>query len=363
MNLFMKKVTVREVAGYAGVAVGTVSRVLNRNGTVNPTLRGRVEDAIRKLNYSPSPPRPSVQVGAPTISFVLSNRRFLHPVHSLILQGVEQFCRDLGYLVLYTSFEYRPDTPWDQFILPKVLSDHHIADCLILVGMNYENLLVALEKAGIPYIYGGNKMISSQPMAPFDCFRWDEHAAGYDAIQYLLQLGHQRIAYIGDVSLPWYRNPYEGYCQAMREANLAPLSQTVVLSADPFENGRLGMELLLEWEPGITALFADCNVLYGAWETCRKANLQVPRDISLIALGEQYGLLNVPAVTNVSVDMTFVGHTAAQLAVQKIRNAKVRIPEVVLPTTLTPLGTCRHPQNQDTGPTLLLQPTNLKTPS
>jgi DNA-binding LacI/PurR family transcriptional regulator len=102
------------------------------------------------------------------------------------------------------------------------------------------------------------------------------------------------------------------------------------------------MELLLEWEPNVSALFAECNVLYGSWEACRKARLQVPEDISLIALGEQYGLLNVPAVTRVSVDMTLVGRTAAGLAVEKIQSGKGRVPEVVLPTTLSPRGTCRN---------------------
>jgi LacI family transcriptional regulator len=159
----------------------------------------------------------------------------------------------------------------------------------------------------------------------------------------LIRLGHQRIAYIGDISLPWYGHPHEGYVQAMQEANLEPHAQTVALSADPFENGRLGMELLLEWDKGVTALFAECNVLYGAWEACRKAGLQVPQDISLIALGEQYGLLNVPPVTNVSVDMTFVGRMAAELAVEKIQK-KAQIPEFVLPTELVPRGTCRQRQ-------------------
>lgn len=338
----MKKVTVREVADFAGVAVGTVSRVVNRNEAVNPALRQRVEEAIRKLNYTPPVHRAGVEVGAPTISFVLSNRRFLHPVHSLILQGVEEHCRDLGYLVLYTSFEYRPETPWKELGLPKVLTDHRIADCLILAGMNYENLLVALQNANIAYVYSGNKTVSSAPLPPFDCIRWDDRLAGYDATRYLLQLGHERIGYIGDISLPWYANPYEGYRQAMRESNLEPIAQTVALSADPFENGRLGMELLLQYQPRISAVFAECNVLYGAWETCRDAALQVPQHISLVALGEQYGLLNAPPVTNVSVDMTFVGESLARMAVAKIKNGKAPSPEVLLPSTLVPRGTCKQ---------------------
>jgi DNA-binding LacI/PurR family transcriptional regulator len=342
----MKKVTVREVADFAGVAVGTVSRVVNKHEAVNPALRKRVEEAIRKLNYLPPTHRGTLDVGAPTISFVLSNRRFLHPVHSLILQGVEEHCRNLGYLVLYTSFEYRPETPWDELTLPKLLTNHRIADCLILVGMNYENLLVALQNANVSYVYGGNKTISGKPLPPFDSVRWDERAAAYEATRYLLQLGHERIGYIGDITLPWYAKPYEGYRQALREASLEPISQTIALSADPYENGRLGMELLLRYEPRATAVVAECNVLYGAWEACRATGLLVPQDISLIALGEQYGLLNALPVTNVSVDMTLVGESLARMAVAKIKSLKAPIPEVILPTTLVPRGTCKQVASQ-----------------
>jgi LacI family transcriptional regulator len=228
MRLFMKKkITVREVASYADVAVGTVSRVLNRNSTVNPALRNRVEDAIRKLNYTPSGQRSALEVGAPSISFVLSNRGFLHPVHAFILQGVEEYCRSFGYLVLYTSFEYRPETPWSQLVLPKVLTDHNIADCLILVGMNYENLLCALDNAGVPYIYGGNKLIASKTPPPFDAVRWDDRAAGRDATDYLIRLGHRRIAYIGDISLPWYRNPISSLSPTPSLCRTTPLKTDV----------------------------------------------------------------------------------------------------------------------------------------
>ena len=342
MIAFMKEsVTVREVARYAGVAVGTVSRVLNRNVTVDPHLRQRVEEAIRKLNYRPPQfNHPAVAVGAPTVSFVLANRRFLHPVHAQILQGAEEYCRTAGYFVLYTSFDYRPETSPDQLSLPKILTDHRIADCVILAGMNYGNLLDALESSGVPHVVLANKLVDERERAPVDRVRWDDRAAGYEATRYLLELGHREIHYIGDVSAPSFRNPYEGYLRAMEDGGAAPSAQTVPLAEDPFENGRLSMELLLEHGAPVTAVFADCNIIYGVWEALRKSNRQVPNDFSLIAFGQQYGLLNVPPVTTVTVDMTMLGRTAAELAVNKIRNGNRRAPEIVLPSTLMPKGTC-----------------------
>lgn len=342
MITFMKdSVTVREVARYAGVAVGTVSRVLNRNTTVDPELRQRVEEAIRKLKYKPPQfHHLAPQVGAPTISFVLANRRFLHPVHAQILQGAEEYCRAAGFFVLYTAFDYRSDTPWEELSLPRILTDHRIADCVILAGLNHGNLLDALENSGVPHVVLANKLVDNRDRPRVDRVRWDDHAAGYEATRYLLDLGHRAIHYIGDVSVPTFCNSYDGYLKAMQDAGAAPSAQTVPLAEDPYENGRLSMELLLDHGSPVTAVFADCNIIYGVWEALRQSGRQVPNDFSLIAFGQQYGLLNVPPVTTVSVDMTALGRTAAEVAVNKIRNANRRMPEIVLPATLMPKGTC-----------------------
>jgi LacI family transcriptional regulator len=308
---------------------------------VDPQLRQRVEEAIRKLNYRPPQfHHAAVQAGAPTVSFVLANRRFLHPVHAQILQGAEEYCRGAGYFVLYTCFDYRPETPPAQLSLPKILTDHRIADCVILAGMNYGNLLDALENSSVPYVVLANKLVDERERPAVDRVRWDDRTAGYDATRYLLELGHRDIHYIGDVSVPAFRNPYEGYLRAMADAGATPSAQTVPLAEDPFENGRLSMELLLDHGSPATAVFADCNIIYGVWEALRKANRQAPNDISLIAFGQQYGLLNVPPVTTVTVDMTVLGRTAAEVAVNKIRNGNRRMPEIVLPSTLMPKGTC-----------------------
>jgi LacI family transcriptional regulator len=101
------------------------------------------------------------------------------------------------------------------------------------------------------------------------------------------------------------------------------------------------MELLLDHGIPVTAVFADSNVIHGVWEALRKAGRQVPNDVSLIAFGQQYGLLHVPPVTTVTVDMTVLGRTVAEVAANKIQNPGRRVPEVVLPSSLVPRGTCR----------------------
>src|ERR1700739_4860607 len=120
-------VTIRDVARRAGVAVGTVSRVLNNQPDVNLELRERVHCALKELDYRPNA-RAQVfaRNSSPVVSFILSNRDFLHPFHSHVLQGVEEYCEESGFFVIYTRFRYSPTVGPDDLQLPSVLQSHGI---------------------------------------------------------------------------------------------------------------------------------------------------------------------------------------------------------------------------------------------
>jgi LacI family transcriptional regulator len=333
--------TIRDVARTAGVAVGTVSRVLNDRPDVDPILRERVERAIKTLGYRVNSwGRSLARDTSPCVSFILGNRNFLHPVHSRILQGVEEQCDSAEYFVVYAKFQYRPEAKPYELRLPRVLRTHGIADCVILAGANYDNLIEALEKAQTPYVLLANNFIGHKNRAAVDQVRWDDFTGAYVATDYLIQLGHRDIWYIGDVSLPWFRVPYEGYLQAMADRGLEPLSQTSALSDDPIRNGKASVDMLIERKRPLTAIFADCEVAHGAQEALRLRGLFTPRDVSIVALGEEDTGRNVAPFTAVRFDMVEVGRELAKMALLKIESPRKEFPEVVIPADLVKRGTC-----------------------
>ena len=128
-------VTIKDVAHRARVAVGTVSRVVNGRPDVNDELRARVLRALDELNYRPNARAQSfARNSSPVVSFILSNRDFLHPFHSHVLQGVEEYCEQTGHFVMYTRFRYSADLKTQDMRLPGVLERHGIADCVIVAG-------------------------------------------------------------------------------------------------------------------------------------------------------------------------------------------------------------------------------------
>jgi DNA-binding LacI/PurR family transcriptional regulator len=336
-------VTIRDVARRAGVAVGTVSRVMNNQPDVNSELRERVQRALKELNYRPNARAQSfARNSSPVVSFILSNRDFLHPFHSRVLQGVEEYCEESGFFVIYTRFRYSSSVSTADLRLPSVLQSHGIADCVILAGSNFENFTESLDKRGVEYVLMANNFDSLETREPFDQVRFDDLSGAMEATRYLLSLGHRDVWFIGDTSLPWYRNRHEGYCKAMKEAGLDPLAQTLGLSDDRFLNGLNSIQMILEQNRRVSAVLAgNDEVAHGVWEGLQKAQISVPHDVSLIGFDDQHGMGRLQSLTSVRVDAIEIGRQLAKMAVAKIKSKGRRLPEVLLSTTLVKRETCR----------------------
>lgn len=337
--------TIKDVAKRAQVSIGTVSRVINERPDVHPALRARVEAAIQALGYRPNArARVFVQNSTPILSFILSNRSLLNPFHSAILQGVEEYCASAGYFVLFTHFDYSPDTKPKDLRLPGVLQSHGVADCLILAGTNYDNFVEAVEALEVPYVVLSNHFVTTKPgQEPYDRVGWDDAWGPYEATRYLITLGHQHIWYVGDTALPWYKQRYAAYERAMTESGLEPLGQTVGLSDNYYANGYACTELIIEKGHPMTAIFAAYDeIAFGAWDALRKHDLDVPRDVSLVGYGDDDAAqFKVPPLTTVRVEKARVGRELARMAIDKLKHSGRPVPETIVPVTLVKRGTTR----------------------
>jgi DNA-binding LacI/PurR family transcriptional regulator len=335
------KVTIGDIAAKAGVSVGTASRVLNKRHGVDSEMRQRVEAAARSLGYvRASRGRRAARESCPILTFVLSNRDFLHPVHARLLQGAEQFCEEHGYLVIFKRVNYGPATPIADLTLPALLRKHEIADCLILAGTNYPNLLEATEAARVPYVFYGNNLVADFPRYGGDQVRSDDAQGATEATRYLLRLGHQRICFIGDISQPWFQERFKAYRCVMAEAGLESIALTVGLSDDPFRNGYASADAMLRRKMGATAVFAGSDdVAFGVLEQFQQHGIRVPDDVALIGFGDlPDAQRRIPPLTTVRIEYIELGRELARMAIAKAKRPETPLAEKVLPTSLVMRG-------------------------
>lgn len=337
-----KRVTISDIALKAGVSLGTVSRVLNNRRDVDPGLRCKVNDAIRALRYvKTGRGRKVSRESRPIITFVLSNREFLHPMHARMLQGAEQYCEELGFFLVFKRLDYTPETAASELKLPQLLHEHAIADCLILAGTNYPNLIQATERAGVPYVLYRNNLVGEIPRDGIDQVRSDDRDGAMQAVRYLVRLGHKRICFIGDISQPWFDTRYQAYAAAIAEAGLEPMAQTVGLSADSFHNGLISAEAVMRQGLRPTAIFAASDhIALGVLEQLRRSGVRVPEDCSLVGLDDlPDSRATNPPLTTVHNPFLELGRELARMAIEKAKAPSEPLPEVVLPTELVMRGT------------------------
>ena len=337
-----KRATIVDVASKAGVSLGTASRVLNNHRDVDPDLRRRVAEAARTLHYvRAGRGRRALRDTRPIITFVLSNREFLHPMHARVLQGAEQYCEEHGFFVVFKRFDYAPETPAAELKLPALLREHGFADCLIIAGTNYPNLIEATAKAGVPYVLYSNNLVGNVPHEGYDQARADDRAGAREAVSYLVRLDHKRICFIGDLSQPWCCRRYEAYVEVMNEAGLELMAQTVGLSSDSFRHGFTSAEAILRQGRHPTAIFAASDhMALGVWEYLRRAGVRVPEDCSLVGFDDiPDSQVTHPPLTTVHNPFLELGRELARLAMEKLKSPCEAVPEVLLPTDLMRRGT------------------------
>lgn len=339
-----------DIARRAGVSIASVSRVVNNDSAVHPTLRSKIEKVMRELGYQPSPNLRHALNPQRTIYFLLANRELQIPFHSGILQVIEEDCRERGDIVIFRALHYRENDPASHLasaLQPKTQwKTQARADGAILTGLSYQNLLEALKLAGIPAAILKNNY--SGPELESAAVYFDGRQGAMDATGYLIDLGHRNILFIGDPSLSWFSALYDGYLEAMQSAGLAPIAQTKGLTDSFYSNGYVSVQIALEQRPDITAIFAAYDgTAMGAWKALNDRGLSVPGDISLIGFDdEDYAAYTAPPLTTVRIDVAEIGKALIAQLRRKWIHPRGETPTIRLGSVLIKRSTCWPPKTR-----------------
>jgi DNA-binding LacI/PurR family transcriptional regulator len=333
----------RDIARDAHVSIGTVSRVLNRHADVDRELRVRVESVARKAGYELSArTRGVVHSKSRIVGLILLNDPGLSSPHSLLLVGVEEHCSSAGYCLLFARHQHAPHSKASLLETPGVVQTPGLADCFIMAGAIHSNIVEAFEDNGLRCVLLRNHLVEppgNQVRASL--VGYDDARGCYQETQYLAELGHRHIWYIGDASRPWHRRRLQGYVNAMRERKLEAHVHSIALSDDEFEHGQAAVSYILDQSWPMTAILAESDQLAaGARSGLRQHRREVPKDVSLIGFEYDAGRGRASHLTSVSVDMVEVGRQLARAAIAQIENRRSDASDILAPTTLIKRSSC-----------------------
>ena len=274
--------TIQDVARTADVGVGTVSRVLNNSPLVSEATRARVQQVIDDFGYRPSPLARALSLGySTTVAAVIPY--FTRPSVVLRLRGLADVIGPSDFdLVLYDV-----ETPEQRDRRFTMMTRPARSAGMIMASLAVDDQVAAgLRESGAPAVFIDRRVEGLR------CVWIDDVAGGESATRYLLGLGHERIAFVGDVHDEWFGftssyDRLDGYRQALAAAGLPDRPEYVRLAPHGREEAhRLTGELLSLPDPP-TAVFAASDLqAFGVLEAARTGGLTVPGGLSVIGFDD-----------------------------------------------------------------------------
>jgi len=327
-----------DVAKKARVSISTVSRVINELPTVKEENRQRVLDIIKKLNYKPNVNARRL-AGARNYTLGLVMPYFEEMFSSYyvmqVIKGVEEAANIEGWDVLLRI--NRKNESEEEFY-NRVLNNTYV-EGVIYTGP--KESLPRLEAADIPYVI--LNMHTEEPYV--NCIGIDSEEGAFKMVEYLIKLGHKKIAIItGSSDVQSAQDRLKGYYKALEKHGLlqeTPDSFIVNGNFHKMTAYKAALVLLLsDLRP--TAIFAASDdMALGALKAVKEQGLRVPQDIALAGFDNNPIAAEVePPLTTVNQPIAEMGHLAVKMLC-KIIAKEERLPvKMLLKPELVIRGSC-----------------------
>jgi len=328
-----KKVRIEDVAEVAGVSVTTVSRVINKVSTVKESNRRKVEEVIRKLKFKPDATAQRLASGKNrTIALVIPRYEgIFHSFYAMeLIRGVGSVCENLKLDLLFHITDSRSD-----------LSLTSIGGVIFSDVFGNENQLKQAKDQNIPCIVINHAMEEKDT----SFIAADNVKGAKDAIEYLINSGHKRIATItGDLITQCARQRLEGYKTALGKNKISIREQYIIKGDYSRRSARQATEKLLESKEPPTAIFAASDdMALEAIAVILERNLKVPEDVSVIGFDDNpASLYGSVTLTTVRQPIFLMAQEAVKELNKIISGKKSMSVRKTLPTELVIRESCAH---------------------
>lgn len=340
-NVFMKGkivMSLKKIAKMVGVSPSTVSRVLNNSSykCASEELKNQIWEAAKQINYVPNLSARNLKLGI--------NKDNINPIKiDILLTRFSALETDLFFKELFRSIEEEllnkncllsnvfniPDLE-----LPSTQSLIHYSDGLIILGKCPENILLNLKKH-YKYLIGIDRNPTNYEIDEIIC---NGETAAIIAIEYLISLGHSKIAYIGDCT---NEARYIGYYKALINhhlnldySNIYPTNQTK-------QEGYTTMMNIFNKQNRPTAIFCANDVTAIGVLKAINENKRKKYNPSIISIDNIEAAQNCkPLLTTVNIPKNDMGKLAVNILLDRINNGHNEYIRVELPCKLIIRESC-----------------------
>ena len=303
-----KTPTINDVARLAGVSKKTVSRVINHSALLSQDTRNKVEAVIMELGYVPNPQARALALRRNFLLGLLHDNPNAQTVLNF-QEGVLDAIRDTEFTLVVRPVDRHSPTMLDD--IRRFLEQQRLYGVLILPPISENDDLAQLcLEMGCSYVRMGSAMLDDEEHIVAS----NDREVVQQAVDYLVELGHRRIALIEGPD--GFRSAFErreGFLAAMQAHGLAVPSEARAQGTYRFDSGIAAASRLLAAAERPTAIFASNDEMAaGAFHAARQRELKVPEDLSIIGFDDSPIAAHIwPPMTTVGWPVREMGRAAA----------------------------------------------------
>ena len=333
-----KKITIYQVAQRAGVAISTVSRVLNNSPNVSQSTKDKVNEAIKDLNFRPQVSARNLASRKPQM-LAIAVPSFTTPYYTEVLKGVKDEIGDLDLdIVIYNTGSKNPEEGVENFF------NRGTADTVITISIDITDTVHRqLQSSEIPIVLIG----SSHP--EYNYFEFNNKKGGFLAGEHVVKQGFKSMGMI----LPALKTKasslrHQGFVDALREFKM-PIEEKFFIRGESTKHAgfteEAGFEAIYEFDkmgefPEVI-FCANDTLAIGAFHAISKLGMSIPEDIALMGY-DNIKFTKYLDLTTIDQKMYSVGVEATKRLAQIIRNDDdVKIQKTIDPV-LIPRGSTKR---------------------
>jgi len=333
-----KKITIYQVAQRAGVAISTVSRVLNNSPNVSQSTKDKVEEAIKELNFRPQVSARKLASRKPQM-LAIAVPSFTTPYYTEVLKGVKDEIDDLDLdIVIYNTGSKNPEEGIENFF------NRGTADTVITISIDItDEVHHRLQSSEIPIVLIG----SNHPM--YNYFDLNNQKGGFLAGEHLVKQGFKSFGMI----LPAKNTKssllrYNGFIDALKEFKM-PINEKFFVRGESKKHAgfteEAGFEAIYEYDkmgeyPDAIFCSNDTQAI-GAYHAISKLGLKIPDDIAIMGF-DNIKFTKYLDLTTIDQKMYSVGVDATKRLAQIIRNNDQSKVQKTIDPVLIPRGSTKR---------------------
>lgn len=336
-------VTIKDVAKAAKVAPSTVSRVISDSPRISDQTKKRVRQVMKELGYHPNYIARSLASNKANVFGLVfprsGNLAFQNPFYSEVLRGITQGVNEIKHGIQLAAGSNK-DEIYNNVV--QMVQGRRVDGIVMLYSQQKDKITNYLQGLNFPFVIIGKPFENEGKITHIDN---DNISAAREGTEYLLNLGHEKIGFIGgNKNLMVTIDRLAGYKEAMEEAGLPVNEDYIVYEEFLISGGKHGIEQLMNLpEPPTALLVTDDLMSLGVLTTLREKKMQVPEDLSILSFNNSmFAELTDPALTSIDINIPELGYQAVTNLMAIINNPKEPVKRVIIPHTLIKRRSCKQ---------------------